>query len=166
MRLRVLRPTVAAALTCLALALALAAAAHATPSTAWLRYPDTALPVGTPFTVSTAGGTRVDVTVQTGGTKGVDGGAFDTLGVAATGLAYDSLRVIGVFNGGGFSTVPTSITFANIRSVLAHHRDVVRRRPCGDMERGRSAFRVQQQQRLRHRLESACGLVHDQFQRG
>jgi hypothetical protein len=101
----------------------LAAPVYATTyRTLWTLVPLTPLPVGTPIAIATAGGTHMKLTVQTGGTQGVDGGRTDTMGVAETGLAYDSLSFIGIFNGGGFSTVPTSLAFTNIQPCLEHRR--------------------------------------------
>ncbi len=110
----------------LAAALCVPALADAAPSTAWGRFPLGSLPTNTPVAVRTAGGTTFDVTVTTGGTQGVSGTNLgDTLGVAATGLDYDSLYVTGIFNGGGLSRVPTSITFSNVQPGPAHGRGLL-----------------------------------------
>jgi hypothetical protein len=107
-------------------ALCVAAPAHATPRTAWGRFPLASLPTNTPVAVRTAGGTTFDVTVTTGGTQGVYGANLgDTLGVAESGLNYDSLYVTSIFNGGGLSRVPTSITFSNVQPGPAHGRGLL-----------------------------------------
>jgi hypothetical protein len=107
-------------------ALCLPLAAHSTPSTTWGNFPQSLFPMNTPVHVATAGGTTFDVTVSTGGTQGVYGdNGVDTLGVAETGLAYDSLYAFSIFNGGGFATVPTTITYSNIQPGPAHHRGLL-----------------------------------------
>ncbi|MCC6651907.1 MAG: hypothetical protein IT348_12220, partial [Candidatus Eisenbacteria bacterium] len=88
---------------------------HAEPGTVWLDFTAAPLVHASPMTVATAAGTLVDVTVQTGGTQGLYSFNRDTLGVIHTGLDYDSLYCLAIFNGGGTSSVSTTITFSNIR---------------------------------------------------
>lgn len=122
--MRIVRPL---ALLLTTLALCAPAGSFASPdasngtgtSAAWLHFPRV-MPVGVPTTLSTTAGTLVDVTITTGGNQGVGGGAWDTLGMGATGLAYDSLRYVGIFNGGGNGNVLTTLTFSNIRVGPSH----------------------------------------------
>jgi len=109
----------------LVLAAAPSVPAFAGPSTVWLNVPAGAFPVNTPVTLSTGGGTSAQVTVATGGSQGVGGGDLDTLGAAATALQYTDLYVVGIFNGGGSGTVPTSLTFSNIHTGVAHERGLL-----------------------------------------
>ncbi len=95
------------------------AASLAGTRAAWLHFPRV-IPLGVPTTLSTHAGTLVDVTITTGGSQGVGGGALDTLGMSATGLDYDSLRYVGIFNGGGNGKVTTTLTFSNIRVSTSH----------------------------------------------
>jgi len=95
---------------------------HAEPGTVWLDFTAAPLVHASPMTVATAAGTLVDVTVQTGGTQGLYSFNRDTLGVIHTGLDYDSLYCLAIFNGGGTSSVSTTITFSNIRVGAGHER--------------------------------------------
>ena len=113
---------IAAAMT---LALFLATTAGAAPSTHWAAFPPGAFPVGTTTTVSLSSGSQVDVTVQTGGTQGVNGGDLDTLGAMASGLNYEHLYELGIFNGGGSASVSTSLTFSNVTVGPAHKRGLL-----------------------------------------
>jgi len=101
------------------------AAALAGPSTTWANFPLGAFPVNLPTVVATGGGTTVTVTVQTGGSQGVNGADLDTLGIGGTALQYTHLYCLGIFNGGGFSSVPTSLTFSNIQVGAAHTRGLL-----------------------------------------
>lgn len=114
--MRLLRP----ALTLLMIAGSARLAASGTVH--WARFVTGEIPVGSSFTVPLSSGSSVDVTIQTGGTQGVSGTDADTLGVSATGLDYPDLLVLGIFNGGGFSSVTTTITFSNIQVGGAHQR--------------------------------------------
>ncbi len=96
--------------------------AHAEPSTVWLDFTAAPLVHASPMTVATAAGTLVDVTVQTGGTRGLYSFNRDTLGAIHTGLDYDRLYCLAIFNGGGTSSVSTTITFSNIRVGAGHER--------------------------------------------
>lgn len=96
--------------------------ASAAPGTVWLDFTAGSLLHGAPMTVATAAGTLVDVTVQTGGSQGLYSFNRDTLGAIATGLDYDSLYCLAIFNGGGTSSVSTTITFSNIRVGAGHER--------------------------------------------
>jgi hypothetical protein len=73
-----------------------------------------------PTTVSLGGGSSVDVTVTTGGTRGISSVDYDTTGAAATGLDYTDLTVFGIFNGGGSGSVATTIVFSNFQVGPAH----------------------------------------------
>jgi len=88
-------------------------------SAVWLDFPPGSFPMGVTTTVHDTAGTLVDVTVQTA-TNGLVGVEADTLGVAETGLDYSQLHVLGIYNGGGFTSVPTSLTFSNIRVAPGH----------------------------------------------
>ena len=100
-------------------------AVAADPNAVWLEFPAGAFPVGVTTTVHDTAGTLVDVTVQTGGSQGVTAVDLDTLGVAETGLAYADFPGLGIYNGGGFSAVPTSLTFSNIRVAPGHQRGLL-----------------------------------------
>jgi hypothetical protein len=76
--------------------------------------------VGVPTTVSLGGGSTVDVTVTTGGTQGISAADYEDVGVAATGLSYTNLNVLGIFNGGGSGTVTTTIVYSNFQAGSAH----------------------------------------------
>jgi hypothetical protein len=109
-----------------ALSLAVSASASlAAPSTFWAQFPAGPFAVGVPATLTLADGSHVDLTVQTGGTQGVNGSDSDTLGSGATGLAYDHLYVLGIFNGGGSGTVPTTLTFSNVQVSASHRRGLL-----------------------------------------
>lgn len=101
-----------------------ASLAAAAPGTLWLDFTAASLQAGTAMSLSTSAGTLVDVTVQTGGTQGLYSFNRDTLGALATGLDYDSLYCLAIFNGGGTGSVPTTITFSNIRACPGHERGV------------------------------------------
>lgn len=99
----------------------LAAPALAGPNASWVAFPAN-VPLNTPVALSSATGLLVDVTITTGGSRGVHGAANDTLGVAATGLVYDSLCVVAIYNGGGSGHVTTTLVFSNPRVGPGHDR--------------------------------------------
>ena len=118
-----MRPTLGSSLVAALLVIgSVALPAHADPSTVWLDFTAGSLLHGAPMTVATSAGTLVDVTVQTGGTRGLYSFSRDTLGAIHTGLDYDSLYCLAIFNGGGTTTVSTTITFSNIRVGAGHER--------------------------------------------
>ena len=88
----------------------------------WADFGSGSFPAGTVHTLNLSPGSTVDVLVETGGTRGVNGGTFDTLGRASTGLDYSVLRLLGIFNGGGFSSVTTRLTFRNFQLGALHQR--------------------------------------------
>ncbi len=75
---------------------------------------------GVPTTVQFTPGSSVDIKVVTGGTQGITGVTFDSLGSSAMGLGFDSLRVLAIFNGGGASNVLTVIEYSNFQGVPAN----------------------------------------------
>jgi hypothetical protein len=103
--------------------LTLAPAAGAAP-TFWGQFPTSPV-VDTPYALPLGPGSQVTATISTGGTQGLNGADLDTLGRAATGLDYDNLYCLGVFNGGGQASVPTSITFSNAQVGAQHKRGLL-----------------------------------------
>jgi hypothetical protein len=75
---------------------------------------------GKTATVQFNSSSSVDVTVTTGGTQGVAGTNLGSAGVVETGLGYDSLYALTIFNGGGGSPVPTTIQFTNFTNISAN----------------------------------------------
>jgi hypothetical protein len=67
----------------------------------------------------------VRVTVSTGGTQGITTDNLGTLGSAETGLDYDHLRHLAIFNGGGTGSVATTLTFTNIQVGSSHLRGLL-----------------------------------------
>ncbi len=90
--------------------------------THWANFGAAPFPVGTYQTVPLSPGSTVQVLVETGGTRGAAGTATDTLGRASTGLDYSVLRLLAIYNGGGFSTVTTRLTFRNFQVGPSHQR--------------------------------------------
>jgi hypothetical protein len=68
-------------------------------------------------TVNFNSSSSVDVTVTTGGAQGTTGTNLGSAGIVETGLSYDSLYALTIFNGGGQNTVPTTIQFANFHNI-------------------------------------------------
>jgi hypothetical protein len=102
-----------------------AAAPLAAPGTFWAHFPAGPVAVGVPLTLPMSEGSHVDVTLQTGGTQGTNGVDSDTLGSGATGLDYEHLYLVGLFNGGGTTTVPTTLTFSNVQVGASHRRGLL-----------------------------------------
>jgi len=97
----------------------------ASPSTYWAQFAVGPFPVNSPTTVSMAPGSTVRVNVTTGGSQGVNGADLDTIGIAATGLAYDQLDCLAIFNGGGTIAVQTTLRFTDIQVGAAHQRGLL-----------------------------------------
>ncbi len=111
--LRCVHAIVAAA--CLSVPVALAGPVH------WAHFPDN-VAAGPVFKVPLSGTSSVDVQVLTGGSQGLTAVSSDSLGALATGLDYDSLHVLAIFNGGGPGSVSTTITFSNFQLGANHQR--------------------------------------------
>jgi hypothetical protein len=80
---------------------------------------------GTPTTVSLGGGSTVQLAVTTGGTRGINAVDLGTSGTAETGLDYTNLRTVAIFNGGGSSSVVTTLTFTNFVPGPRHMRGFI-----------------------------------------
>lgn len=80
---------------------------------------------GTPTTVSLGGGSTVQLAVSTGGTQGLNHVDLGPLGAAETGLDYTNLRTLAIFNGGGSSSVVTTLTFTNFVPGSRHVRGFI-----------------------------------------
>ncbi len=87
----------------------------------WAHFPGN-VTAGPVFTLPLSIGSSVDVQVSTGGTHGLTAVSNEAMGAAATGLAYDSLHVLAIFNGGGPGSVTTTITFSNFQLAPDHRR--------------------------------------------
>lgn len=79
-------------------------------------------PVGVPTTIALGGGSTVDITVTTGGAQGLSGVVSGNTGLSETGLAYSNLSCLAIFNGGGSTTVPTTLEFSNFVPGALHIR--------------------------------------------
>ncbi len=97
-------------------------AAHAGPVTWGTGYPSS---VGVATTVSLGGGSTVDLTVTTGGTQGLTPQDLGPVGATETGLDYSQLRTLAIFNGGGTSSVTTTLTFTNFNPRPQHLRGFI-----------------------------------------
>ncbi len=97
----------------------------ASPSTYWAHFAVGPFPVNSPTTVPMGPGSTVRVRVQTGGSLGVNGADLDTIGTAETGLQYDQLDCLAIFNGGGTGSVQTTLTFTDIQVGAAHQRGLL-----------------------------------------
>lgn len=86
----------------------------------WADFVSSPPQVGVATTVSLGGGSSVDVIVNTGGTQGLSSYDFGAIGAPETGLDYTHLLVFGIFNGGGTSTVPTTIQFSGFQVGADH----------------------------------------------
>jgi hypothetical protein len=85
----------------------------------WANFGQTVFTNGTAATIQFNSASSVDVTVTTGGTHGITGLNLGSAGVVETGLSYDSLYALTIFNGGGGNTVPTTIQFSNFHNIPA-----------------------------------------------
>lgn len=90
------------------------------PSVFWADFPGTMPAHGVPTTVPFGDGSTVDVTVTTGGTRGIFAESRGKTGSIETGLNYSQLRTLTIFNGGGSLNVTTTITFSNFRLSPQH----------------------------------------------
>jgi hypothetical protein len=75
---------------------------------------------GVATTVQFDSSASVDVTVTTGGNHGVAGGNLGTTGALETGMSYDSLYTLTVFNGPGQYAAQTTIQFDNFHNIPAN----------------------------------------------
>jgi hypothetical protein len=83
----------------------------------WANFKKTVPINGITTTVEFDASSSVDVTVTTGGTHGITGTNRGDAGVRETGLSYDSLYVLAIFNGGGQYTAQTTIQFSNFHNI-------------------------------------------------
>jgi len=91
----------------------------------WGDFVESTPPPGAPTTVSLGGGSTVQVTVTTGGTQGITGSTWGTLGALETGLGYTALNMLGIFNGGGQASVHTVVQFSNFQPGAHHVRGFI-----------------------------------------
>jgi hypothetical protein len=96
--------------------------ASAAGSVRWGDFAASVPHAGSTTTVSLGDGSTVDITITTGGTQLVRAHNLGDPGIAETGLAYDSLTVFSIFNGGGGTTVPTTIVYSNFHLGASHVR--------------------------------------------
>lgn len=108
------------ALATLLLGVALPAAALASGPMTWGDFLGVTPRPGMPTTVSLGGGSTVDVLVNTGGTQEISAADLGATGADSTGLDYQHLIVFGIFDGGGFGTVPTTISYSNFHAGPNH----------------------------------------------
>jgi hypothetical protein len=86
-------------------------------SVEWANFSKAVFANGIATTVRFDPTSSVDVMVTTGGSYGVTGTNKGSTGVLETGLSYDSLYALSIFNGGGSYTVRTTIQFSNFHNV-------------------------------------------------
>jgi hypothetical protein len=85
----------------------------------WVNFGQTVFTNGTSATIQFNSSSSVDVTVTKGGTHGITGTNLGSAGIVETGLSYDSLYALTIFNGGGGSAVQTTIQFTNFYNIPA-----------------------------------------------